>query len=85
MKHHIQEIQEIRPPASDRSSDWSIQPGHLSNLDIFIAEEERKRERKKPYNSIQCCISGKIVFIMLVPYREFISLVMTSILIVLWG
>jgi hypothetical protein len=37
----------------------------------------------KNYNSIQCRFSGKISVSMLVPYREFISLVMTAILIVL--
>jgi hypothetical protein len=61
---------------SDRSSYQSTQFGHLSHLTPIITAEV------KNYTSIQCRVSGKIVFFMLVPYREFISLVMTSILIV---
>jgi hypothetical protein len=38
---------------------------------------------KKSYNSVQYRLIGKISVFMFVPYREFISLVMTSILRVL--
>jgi hypothetical protein len=41
----------------------------------IIAAEVKKQ-------TAQCRLSGKIVFFMLVPYREFVSVVMTSILIV---
>jgi hypothetical protein len=61
-------------------------PNSQPSLDIspiWIPVMTAKKKRKK-YNSVQCRLSGKITVFMLVQYREFLSPVMTSIVIVLW-
>jgi hypothetical protein len=76
-KHHIHKIQ-ASAHGSDRSFDQSSQLWHLSHLDIHYRSRSQNNS-----NSIQCRLSGKIVFFMLVAYREFFSLMITSILIIL--
>jgi hypothetical protein len=41
-RRHIREIQATRPHVSDRPSDQSTQPGHLSHLDSLTAAEVKK-------------------------------------------
>jgi hypothetical protein len=54
-KHHIQEIQGIRPHVSDRPFDQSNQLGHLSHMDSNYHSRS-----KKNYNSVQGRLNGKI-------------------------
>jgi hypothetical protein len=58
----------ISQPSLDISPIWT----HIITVEV------------KSYKYFQCRLSGKIVFFVLVPYREFVSSVMTSSLIVLW-
>jgi hypothetical protein len=74
-KHHIQEIQGIRPHVSDRPSDQTTQLGLLSHLDY--------RYHKKNYNSVQCRLRGENLCFY-VGTTQRISAVMTSFLIVPW-
>jgi hypothetical protein len=68
----------IRPYVSGRSSDQSAQLGHLpSGLPL-------SQQKSKHCNSVQCRLSGKIIVFVLVPCGEFVSLVVTCFLIVLW-
>jgi hypothetical protein len=82
-------VLQIEPNATYRKYKESV---HMSLLDHPISQPSLDispiwnpiiSAEVKYYNSIQCRLSGKIVSFMLVPYREFIS-IMTSILIVLW-
>jgi hypothetical protein len=66
-----------RPHVSAGPSDQTTQLGHLSHLD------SRYNSRRKKYNSVQCRLTEKIRFLVLVPYREFVSPVTASILIAL--
>jgi hypothetical protein len=59
----------ITQPSVDRSPVWAP---------IITAEVENLQLR------LVCRLSGKFVFLVLVPYGEFVSLVMTSSLIFLW-
>jgi hypothetical protein len=59
----------IRQPSLDVSPVWTL---------VITAEAKRN------YYSVQCRLNGKIVFFVLVPYGEFVSPVVTSILLVLW-
>jgi hypothetical protein len=77
-KHHLQESQEIRSHVSGRSSDQSTQLGPLIIWTSVIVTEV------KNCNSIHFRLFEKFLFFMLVPYREFVCLMTTSILIVLW-
>jgi hypothetical protein len=51
----------------------------VSQISTLVITAEVKRN----YSSVQCRLNGKIVFFVLVPYGEFVSSVMTSILIIL--
>jgi hypothetical protein len=72
-------IQGICPHVSDRPSDQSTQLGHFSHLDSHYHSRSQKTTTPSSVDWV-----GKFVFVVLMPYREFFSLVMTSILIVLW-
>jgi hypothetical protein len=56
-KHHSQKIQGISPSVSGRPSDQSTQLGHLSHLHFPY--------QKTTHNSVQCRLTGKIVFLCL--------------------
>jgi hypothetical protein len=73
IKHHLHEIKDS---AHMSLVDQTIsQLGHLSHLDSHYCS--RSQKTTTPSNRIW-------VKVVLVPYREFVPLVMTSILIVLW-
>jgi hypothetical protein len=57
-------------------------PISQSSLDISPIGLPLSQQKSKSYNSIQCRLYMKTVFVV-VPYRKFVSLVMASILIVL--
>jgi hypothetical protein len=71
-EHNLQEIQEICPHVSACASDQSTRCLDISGLPIIAAD-----------SSVQCTVWQSCIFL-LVPHREFVSLVMTSILGVLW-
>jgi hypothetical protein len=63
-----------------RPFDQSTQLEILSHLDSHF----HRSKKKKTITPSRVDIVGKLVFFVLVPYREFVSPVMTFILIVLW-
>jgi hypothetical protein len=77
-KHHIQELQGIRPHVADGPSNQSTQTVHLSHLDF------RYHSRNKNSNSVQCRLGGNILFLVLVAYGEFVYTLMTSVIVDLW-
>jgi hypothetical protein len=69
----------INSHISGRPSDQSTQHGHLSQLDSCY-----HCRKKTPTTMSSADYVWNFLFLVLVPYREFISPVMTFILIVLW-
>jgi hypothetical protein len=68
-KHHILEIQGLRPRVSDR-------PYLPSGLPL-------SQQKQNTTKAVQCILSGKFAFLVLTPHGNVVSPVMISILILL--
>jgi hypothetical protein len=66
----VHEIQGIRPHVSDIPSNQSTQLGHLSHLESHYHSRSKK---KRNYISVQCRLSGKIMFFVGTIQRIYLS------------
>jgi hypothetical protein len=71
-------VQGFLPAANSYSSDSEI-PRYGTKLSPLLS----RKQKSENYNSIQCILYVRLVLFMLLAQREFVSFVITSVLIVL--